>query len=111
MTYDLLLFKNSNLTWDPIRGDFGNRQLWDLGFEVTATTQRSEVTEKIEQLEEDFDQVLILEHLDEGLVMMANNLCWTLEKVERHPLQLSCEFNPMLGPPCNTECTQEQRHE
>ena len=28
-----------------------------------------------------FFQVLILERLDEGLVMLAENLCWTLKQV------------------------------
>ena len=41
---------------------------------------------KIQQLETEFDQVLILEHLDEGLVLLSHSLCWPLEKVQHAAL-------------------------
>ena len=43
--------------------------------------ENDEVKAKVESLDQEFDQVLLLDHLDEGLVMMAENLCWSLKQV------------------------------
>lgn len=55
--------------------------LWDLG--VARRDMHDEVIlrQRIAELDREFDQVLILERLDEGLVMLAENLCWTLKQV------------------------------
>ena len=39
------------------------------------------VREKIQQLDTEFDQVLILKHLEDCLVLLASNLCWALDDV------------------------------
>ena len=58
-----------------------NNQLWDLGLEVDKMREERDVRAKVQSLEQEFDQVLILEHLDQGLVMMAESLCWSLRQV------------------------------
>ena len=58
-----------------------NNQLWDLGLEVDKMREERDVRAKVQSLEEEFDQVLILEHLDQSLVMMAESLCWSLRQV------------------------------
>merc|ERR1719348_1597771 len=42
---------------------------------------REKIEEKVHQLDKEFDQVIILEKLEEGLVLLADNLCWNLEQV------------------------------
>ena len=58
-----------------------NYQLYDLGLEPEEMQENDEVKAKIESLDKDFEQVLLLDHLDEGLVLMAENLCWSLKQV------------------------------
>ena len=58
-----------------------NNQLWDLGLEVDKMREERDVMAKVQSLEEEFDQVLILERLEESLVLMAQSLCWTLDQV------------------------------
>lgn len=58
-----------------------NYQLFDLGLEPEEMQENDEVKAKVESLDQEFDQVLLLDHLDEGLVMMAENLCWSLKQV------------------------------
>ena len=62
-----------------------NNQLWDLGLEVDKMREERDVRAKVQSLEEEFDQVLILEHLDQSLVMMAESLCWSLRQVTHLP--------------------------
>ena len=42
---------------------------------------QSLVEKKIESIDNDFDQVLLLEYFEEGLILMADALCWPLEYV------------------------------
>ena len=58
-----------------------NHQLYDLGLDPGDMFENDQVKSKIVSLDEEFHQVLLLEHLDEGLVMMAENLCWSLNQV------------------------------
>ena len=58
-----------------------NRQLYDLGMDEHHLQSEERVREKIKELDTEFDQVLILEYLDEGLVLLANNLCWPLDDI------------------------------
>ena len=75
----LALREDVNMTIDIRRGR--NYQLWDLGLEPEQMFEDQDVKDKIRSLENEFDQVLILEHLDEGLVLMAQSLCWSLQQV------------------------------
>ena len=58
-----------------------NHQLYDLGLDPGDMFENDQVKSKIVSLDEEFHQVLLLEHLDESLVMMAENLCWSLHQV------------------------------
>lgn len=40
-----------------------------------------EAKTKIEEVDKNFDLVLISEYFDESMVLMANLLCWPLEEV------------------------------
>ena len=71
--------QDGNMALDVTRGR--NRQLFDLGLDVNKMEKEDEVKAKIEDLDKEFDQVLILEHLEESLVIMADRLCWPLEQV------------------------------
>ena len=59
-----------------------NKQLYDLGIDEHYLPDEERVREKIKQLDAEFDSVLILEHLEEGLVLLADNLCWPLEDMK-----------------------------
>ena len=70
--------------------------LWDLGVARRDMLDEDILRQRIAELDREFDQarcwfcllitwdksqVLILEKLDEGLVMLADNLCWPLKQV------------------------------
>ena len=59
-----------------------NNQLWDLGLSPESMYEDQDVKDKIKQLDDEFDQVLILEKMDEGLIVMAEALCWSLHQVK-----------------------------
>ena len=56
-----------------------NRQLFDLGMDHHDLQSEERVRKKIKELDSEFDQVLILEYLEESLVILAKNLCWPLD--------------------------------
>ena len=71
--------QESNMSLDIARGR--NKALYDLGLEAEEMFEQETVLRKIQTLDQEFDQVLILERLDESLVLMAQSLCWTLDQV------------------------------
>ena len=71
--------KADKMSADITRGR--NRQLYDLGLDKDEMDSDENVKTKVDELDNEFDQVLILEQLDEGLVIMADRLCWPLEEV------------------------------
>ena len=71
--------QESNMSLDVARGR--NKALYDLGLDTEEMFEQENVLSKIKSLEEEFDQVLILERLEESLVLMAQSLCWTLDQV------------------------------
>jgi len=58
-----------------------NQQLFDLGMNHVDMEQKSEVINKIAELETQLDFVLIAEYFDESLVLLAKLLCWDLADV------------------------------
>ncbi len=58
-----------------------NNLLWDLGMEREETGNATLVEEKIRQVGEQFDLVMITERFDESMVLLADLLCWPLEDV------------------------------
>ena len=71
--------QESNMSLDIARGR--NKALYDLGLEAEEMFEQETVLRKIQTLDQEFDQVLILERLEESLVLMAQSLCWTLDQV------------------------------
>ena len=68
-----------------------NNQLWDLGLSPESMYEDQDVKDKIKQLDDEFDQVLILEKMDEGLIVMAEALCWSLHQVNLS--KIDCVFD------------------
>jgi len=58
-----------------------NQQLWDLGLPGIAMEDDKVVETKIQELDKQFDFVLIAEFFDESLVILTKMLCWELEEV------------------------------
>ena len=48
--------------------------LWDLGLNELDDIQM--VTKKIEEIENNFDLVMIVEKFEESLILMKDELCW-----------------------------------
>ena len=71
--------QESNMSLDVARGR--NKALYDLGLNPEEMFEQENVLRKIQSLDQEFDQVLILEKLEESLVLMAQSLCWTLDQV------------------------------
>ena len=75
----LVTRQETNMSLDVARGR--NKALYDLGLDTEEMFEQEDVIRKIESLDQEFDQVLILERLEESLVLMAQSLCWTLDQV------------------------------
>ena len=58
-----------------------NDQLYDLGLDRNKMDNEAVVSDWIKKIDHEFDQVLLLEHFEEGLVLMAEALCWPLNYV------------------------------
>jgi len=58
-----------------------NQELWDLGLDVESMEHPPMVSARIKELDDEFDFVLLAEHFDESLVILARKLCWDLEEV------------------------------
>ena len=71
--------QESDMSLDVARGR--NKALYDLGLDTEEMLEKEDVIMKIQSLDQEFDQVLILERLEESLVMMADSLCWSLAQV------------------------------
>ena len=71
--------QESDMSLDVARGR--NKALYDLGLDTEEMLEKEDVIMKIQSLDQEFDQVLILERLEESLVMMADSLCWSLDQV------------------------------
>ena len=56
-----------------------NQQLWDLGLQHSAMESEEKVASKIQELDNQFNLVLLAERFDESLVLLAELLCWPLE--------------------------------
>ena len=55
-----------------------NQQLWDLGLANKDITNLEAVKQKIEEIDNDFDLVMIAEDFDASLVLLSDELCWPL---------------------------------
>jgi galactose-3-O-sulfotransferase 2 len=69
---------------DPNKSDFNiagtlngrNTMLWDFGFDVKDFENDEKINEKIREIEETFDLVMIAEHFNESMVLLKDLLCW-----------------------------------
>ena len=58
-----------------------NQQLIDLGMEPHQTLDKEQVLIKIQEVEKNFNLVMILEKIDESLVLLSDLLCLKLKDV------------------------------
>ncbi|XP_038052306.1 galactose-3-O-sulfotransferase 2-like [Patiria miniata] len=58
-----------------------NPMLYDLGLREKHLGDSARIEEKIQQLETEFDLILILEHFDESLVLLRHLMCWDVDDV------------------------------
>ena len=58
-----------------------NQMLFDFGLHPYYFDNTAKVGEKIKQIEEDFDLVLISDRFEESVVLLKNALCWTYKDV------------------------------
>ena len=73
-------FLNDNPNWIPV---FQNQQLWDLGLPNEDMENQEKIDAKIQELDAQFDFVILAEFFDEGLVILARLMCWDLEDVSQ----------------------------
>ena len=76
--------KNINTKW-PIRpkvGWFGkNQNLWDFGMTPEEMEVPRLVNQKIDQLSQEFDLVMIAERMDESLLLLQDLMCWPVKSM------------------------------
>ena len=73
-----------NAIWParPKVGWFGkNQNLWDFGMTPDELEVPRLVNQKIDQLTQEFDLVMIAEKMDESLLFLQDLLCWPLESI------------------------------
>ena len=58
-----------------------NQQLWDLG--LMDTSHFDLVQAKVQEVDKNFNLVLIAEHFEESLVLLSHQLCWPLANMTR----------------------------
>ncbi|XP_065220327.1 galactose-3-O-sulfotransferase 3-like [Planococcus citri] len=58
-----------------------NQMSVDLGFDPIQSKNKIAIDEFIEKLDREFDFVMIMEHMEESMILLANLMGWPLEKV------------------------------
>ena len=80
------LANETNTTNTSLRGAYGifgrNQMAFDLGISVSEFDSEPQIIyQRIKQLDNQFMLVMIAERMDESLVLLADLLCWPLERV------------------------------
>ena len=55
--------------------------MWDLGLPSSDMESPEAVSAKVQELDGEFDFVMLAEYFDESLVILAKMLCWDLKEV------------------------------
>ena len=60
--------------------------MWDLGYNefalnVTSANNVKKIKKAIVEILERFDEIIITEHMDEGLILLADRMCWSLDDI------------------------------
>ena len=58
-----------------------NYQLYDLGLEFNQMDNESVILNKIQQLDSEFDLVMIQEYFDESLLLLRKMFCWEMDDI------------------------------
>lgn len=63
-----------------------NAAMWDLGYNQFAMDEHlaidvSAIERAVTEILSRFDEILITEHMDEGLILLADRLCWNLDDI------------------------------
>ena len=62
-----------------------NGQLYDLGLRQSDFNDTFEIKQKIKQLENEFDLVMITEYMDESFILLKRMLCWETDDIVYAP--------------------------
>lgn len=58
-----------------------NQMLWDLGMNLKDMNNKTAVLNKISELDDEFDLVMIAEKFDQSLLLLQNLLCWQVSDI------------------------------
>ena len=58
-----------------------NQQLYDMGMRDDELFDTLRIQRKIEDVDNEFDLIMIAEKIEESLVLLADQMCWPLEYV------------------------------
>ena len=61
-----------------VHGIGKNQMLYDFGLDENQLDHKGRVADKIKEIEENFDFVMIAEYFSESLVLLKHHLCWDL---------------------------------
>ena len=65
-------------------GNLGqNQMLWDFGLELGHLANETAVRAKIDEIDANFDLVMVAERFDESIILLRDELCWTYQDVAR----------------------------
>ena len=82
---DEYLEKLKTLSWDGAKGlrffYARNNQIFDLGLDVDKHGNETTVDDYIEKLTKELDMVIITEYIEESLLVMKKQFCWSLEDI------------------------------
>ena len=56
-----------------------NSQLTDLGIKSQDLSDEQKIREKVKEVDDQFDLVMLADQFDESLILLAKKLCWKLE--------------------------------
>ena len=73
-----------------------NQLMWDLGLPSSDMESPEAVSAKVQELDGEFDFVMLAEYFDESLVILAKMLCWDLKEV------IQINITTMISDRCDT---------
>ena len=68
--------------------NLNNGLMYEFGMDENDIRNESKIKEKIQEIDETFDLILIMEHFDESLVLLKHELCWSYEDLATFKLNV-----------------------
>lgn len=57
--------------------------LWDFGLELSGLNNETAIRSKINEIDSNFDLVMVAERFDESIILLRDELCWTFQDMTR----------------------------